>query len=73
MNKEGDKMVTLCFQDTNTICYIHFFQMKWSNKTITVADLRKWKSAENQTEIMSELFPNNKKKISLKSDWMWFA
>ena len=41
MNKEGDKMVTLCFQDTNTICYIHFFQMKWSNKTITVADLRK--------------------------------
>ena len=33
MNKEGDKMVTLCFQDTNTICYIHFFQMKWSNKT----------------------------------------
>ena len=33
MNKEGDKMVALCFQDTNTICYIHFFQMKWSNKT----------------------------------------
>ncbi len=45
MNKEGDKMVALCFQDTNTICYIHFFQMKWSKKLdVTVAELRKRKS-----------------------------
>ena len=52
MNKEGDKMVALCFQDTNTICYIHFFQMKWSNKTRYVFE---WQICgnENQTEIMS--------------------
>ena len=66
MNKEGDKMVALCFPDTNTICYINFFQMKWSNKTKCYSG--RFCGNENQTEIMSELFPNNKKKISLKSD-----